>query len=65
MSLPTVYESSTFYQLYVGFQCFKNFANLMDENLYLNVICTFLFGMSFVSLCFFSNPFFLLYCQPT
>ena len=37
----------------------------MDENLYLNVICTFLFGMSFGSSCFFSNPSFLLYCQPT
>ena len=54
MSLPTVYERPPFYQLYIDFQCCKHFANLMDENLYLNVTCTFLFCMTFGYLCFFS-----------
>lgn len=59
-------ESSPFYQLYIGFQCFKNVVNLMDENLYLNVICTsFLFGMS-LALCVFSlTHLSFFYCQPT
>ena len=58
MSIPTIYESPPFHQLYIGFQYFKNFANLIDEKIYLIVICTFLvtFYMTFGSLYFFSNP---------